>query len=114
MISRVAMKYLPSALIKACTWEVSPIFTRVLTFGSVPDGMVKDPQFVARDAIHWEEHESLGRVPMPNVFPKLSETPGAVRRAAPDTVGQHSAEVLGEVLGLDAGECEQLRRAGII
>lgn len=79
-----------------------------------PDGMVKDPQFLARDAIHWEEHENLGRVPMPNVFPKLSETPGAVRRAAPDTVGQHTDEVLGEVLGLDATECDGLRRAGII
>ena len=79
-----------------------------------PDRMVRDPQFVAREAIHWEEHESLGRVPMPNVFPKLSETPGKVRRAAPDTVGQHTEEVLGEVLGLDATECDGLRRAGII
>ena len=79
-----------------------------------PDGMVKDPQFAARDAIHWEEHESLGRVPMPNVFPKLSETPGAVRRPAPDVVGQHTDEVLSEVLGMDAQECDGLRRAGII
>ena len=79
-----------------------------------PDGMVKDPQFLARDAIHWEEHEGLGRVPMPSVFPKLSETPGAVRRAAPDAVGQHTEEVLEEVLGLDATECAGLRRAGII
>ena len=79
-----------------------------------PDGMVKDPQFAARDAIHWEEHESLGRVPMPNVFPKLSETPGAVRRPAPEVVGQHTDEVLSEVLGMDAEECDGLRRAGII
>jgi len=79
-----------------------------------PDGMVKDPQFLARDAIHWEQHESLGRVPMPNVFPKLSETPGAVRRPAPDQVGQHTDEVLNEVLGLDPAACNGLRRAGII
>lgn len=79
-----------------------------------PDGMVTDPQFVARDAIHWEEHETFGRVPMPNVFPKLSETPGTVRRPAPDLVGQHTDEVLGEVLGLDREACEGLRRAGII
>ena len=79
-----------------------------------PDGMVKDPQFAARDAIYWEEHETLGRVPMPNVFPKLSETPGTVRRPAPDRVGQHTEEVLGEVLGLNAAACDGLRSAGII
>lgn len=79
-----------------------------------PDGMMKDPQFAARDAIYWEEHETLGRVPMPNVFPKLSETPGTVRRPAPDRVGQHTEEVLGEVLGLNAAACDGLRSAGII
>ena len=76
--------------------------------------MVKDPQFRAREAIHWEEHESLGLVPMPNVFPKLSETPGAVLRPAPDQVGQHTDEVLNEVLDLDPAACDGLRRAGII
>ena len=79
-----------------------------------PDGMVTDPQFLARDAIHWEEHPHFGRVPMPNVFPKLSETPGLVRRAAPDMVGQHTGEVLGEVLGLTPTDCDGLRDAGII
>jgi crotonobetainyl-CoA:carnitine CoA-transferase CaiB-like acyl-CoA transferase len=79
-----------------------------------PNQMIADPHFAARNAIHWEEHPALGRVPMPNVFPKLSETPGAVRRPAPDTVGQHNAEVLGEVLGLDATELETLRHACVI
>jgi crotonobetainyl-CoA:carnitine CoA-transferase CaiB-like acyl-CoA transferase len=79
-----------------------------------PDGMVRDPQFVARDAIHWEEHPGLGRIPMPNVFPKLSETPGSIRRPAPDTVGQHTSEVLGEVLGLDSVALDALRQGGVI
>lgn len=79
-----------------------------------PDGMVKDPQFIARDAIHWEDHPGLGRIPMPSVFPKLSETPGSVRRPAPDTVGQHTSEVLGEVLGLDSCALESLGAAGVI
>jgi formyl-CoA transferase len=51
---------------------------------------------------------------MQNVFPKLSETPGAVRRPAPDTVGQHSDEVLAEMLGFDAPRLAQLRAAGVI
>jgi crotonobetainyl-CoA:carnitine CoA-transferase CaiB-like acyl-CoA transferase len=79
-----------------------------------PDGMVRDPQYLARDAIHWEEHPELGRIPMQNVFPKLSQTPGRVRRPAPDTVGQHSEEVLREVLGMDAAEISALRQEGVI
>lgn len=79
-----------------------------------PDKMINDPQFVARDAIHWEEHPTLGRIPMQNVFPKLSQTPGAVRRPAPDTVGQHSEEILSNLLGFGAEELAQLRRNDVI
>lgn len=79
-----------------------------------PDQMLNDPQFLSRDAIHWEDHPRLGRIPMQNVFPKLSETPGAVRRPAPDTVGQHTDEVLGAVLGFDAAMLAKLRSDGVI
>ena len=79
-----------------------------------PDGMVHDQQFLARDAIHWEDHASFGRIPMPNVMPKLSETPGTIRRPAPDAVGQHTDEVLTEVLGLDSQAIAALRKAAII
>src|SRR5690606_10992214 len=79
-----------------------------------PDQMLNDPQFIARDAIHWEEHPQLGRIPMQNVFPKLSETPGKVRRPAPDRVGQHSEEILSEMLGLREEELDELRRERVI
>jgi formyl-CoA transferase len=79
-----------------------------------PDGMLKDPQYLARDAIHWEDHPTLGRIPMQNVFPKLSHTPGKVRRPAPDAIGQHSEEVLREVLAMDPAEIADLRKAGVI
>ncbi|RYZ12947.1 MAG: CoA transferase [Alphaproteobacteria bacterium] len=79
-----------------------------------PDQMLNDPQFVARDAIHWENHPKLGRIPMQNVFPKLSETPGAVRRPAPDVVGQHSDEILSAMLGFGGEELATLRRDGVI
>ena len=79
-----------------------------------PDQMLNDPQFVARDAIHWENHPKLGRIPMQNVFPKLSETPGAVRRPAPDVVGQHSDEILTAMLGFGGEELATLRRDGVI
>jgi len=79
-----------------------------------PDQMLNDPQFVARDAIHWEDHPKLGRIPMQNVFPKLSETPGEVRRPAPDVVGQHSDEILSAMLGFGGEELATLRRDGVI
>jgi formyl-CoA transferase len=79
-----------------------------------PNQMVDDPHFGARNAIHWEEHPALGRIPMPNVFPKLSNAPGQVRRPAPDAVGQHNAEVFGDLLGLDAADLARLRNARVI
>jgi crotonobetainyl-CoA:carnitine CoA-transferase CaiB-like acyl-CoA transferase len=44
---------------------------------------------------------------------KMSETPVDYRRAPP-TMGQHTDEVLGELLGLDDGEIDRLREAGTI
>lgn len=79
-----------------------------------PDGMVNDPQFIARDAIYWEDNPQLGRIPMPNVFPRLSETPGAIRRPAPDRIGQHTDEILTGMLGMASEEIDRLRTAGIV
>jgi formyl-CoA transferase len=51
---------------------------------------------------------------MQNVFPKLSRTPGSVRTLAPSIVGQHNAEILGEVLGPGGPSIEDLARRGVI
>jgi crotonobetainyl-CoA:carnitine CoA-transferase CaiB-like acyl-CoA transferase len=79
-----------------------------------PDQILADPHFAAREAIVWEEHSRLGRIPMQNVFPKLSETPGSVRLPAPDEVGQHNDEVFGGLLGLNSADIDGLRKAGVI
>jgi formyl-CoA transferase len=79
-----------------------------------PDGILADPHFAAREAVVWEDHPQLGRLPMQNVFPKLSETPGSVRSPAPDSVGQHNAEVLGGLLGLSEADQADLAQAGVI
>jgi formyl-CoA transferase len=49
---------------------------------------------------------------MHNVPVRLSRTPGAVRRAAPK-LGQHNAEILGEV-GVDAEALARLAGDGAI
>lgn len=78
-----------------------------------PD-MLADPHFAARDAIIAVETERFGPLKMQGIFPKMSATPGSVRRAAPSQVGQHNAEVYGELLGLDAAALAQLQTAGAI
>ena len=79
-----------------------------------PDQILADPHIAARNAIHWEDHPTLGRIPMQNAFPKFSETPGKVRRPAPDVVGQHTAEVLAEALGMTEPKLADLRKSGVI
>ncbi|WP_309621577.1 CoA transferase [Novosphingobium sp.] len=75
--------------------------------------MLADPHFAARGAIVEVETERFGPLKMQGVFPRLSATPGAVRRPAPARVGQHNAEVYGE-LGLGAAELEKLSAKGAI
>ncbi len=79
-----------------------------------PQDMLDDPHFQAREAIIGVPHPRWGEVKMQNVFPKLSATPGNVRRRAPDSIGQDNDAVYGELLGLDAAALADLRARGII
>lgn len=75
--------------------------------------MFEDPHFKAREAIVRVAHAMFGELPMQNVFPKLSETPGAVRWAGPE-LGEHNAAVYGELLGLDRETLATLHERKII
>ncbi|MEV6558585.1 CoA transferase [Nocardia sp. NPDC051756] len=75
--------------------------------------MFADPHFAAREAIVRLAHPEFGELPMHNVFPKLSETPGAVRHPGPE-LGEHNQEVYGGLLGLAPDDLEQLAADGII
>lgn len=79
-----------------------------------PPDMLADPHFAAREAIVEVDHPRWDGLKMQNVFPKLSATPGAVRRIAPQTVGQDNAQVLGDLLGLEAADLEGLAERGVI
>jgi formyl-CoA transferase len=88
--------------------------------GGVPAGrifrakdMFADPQFAAREAIVRLTHPDLGEFAMQNVFPRLSETPGAVRHLGP-TLGEHNAEIYQGLLGIDDETLTSLRSAGVI
>jgi crotonobetainyl-CoA:carnitine CoA-transferase CaiB-like acyl-CoA transferase len=57
------------------------------------DEVLTDPQILARDMVVETEHPQTGRFCTLGVPVKLSDTPGAVRRAAP-RLGEHTDEVL--------------------
>ncbi|HWF00071.1 MAG TPA: CaiB/BaiF CoA-transferase family protein [Caulobacteraceae bacterium] len=75
--------------------------------------MLEDEQYAARDSIVTVDHPVFGKIRMQNAFPKLSETPGAVRWPGP-ALGEHTAAVLGEKLGLTAEKLDALKAGGVI
>lgn len=77
------------------------------------DQVVEHPQVKARDAIVEQEHPRAGRVPMAGVAFRLSETPGGIRSPSP-SLGEHSAQVLQELLGLPASKVDELIERGIV
>jgi crotonobetainyl-CoA:carnitine CoA-transferase CaiB-like acyl-CoA transferase len=61
------------------------------------------------------EHPATGDVPVNLIGSpmRLSETPTSYRMAPP-LLGQHTDEVLSDVLGVSAGELAELRAAKVI
>jgi crotonobetainyl-CoA:carnitine CoA-transferase CaiB-like acyl-CoA transferase len=57
------------------------------------DQLVADPHVVEREVIVDMPDGEMGQAMMHNVVPRLSATPGALRRPAP-ALGQHTAEIL--------------------
>lgn len=90
------------------TMTIAELEARMIEAG-VPAGrvydaedMMADPHFAARDALVTVDDAEFGEVTMQGVFPKLSDTPGSIRRPAPLTVGQDTADVLRRWLGREA------------
>ena len=75
--------------------------------------MLADPHFAARESVVRLAHPDFGQVPMQNVFPRLSASPGRVRSLGP-TLGQHSDQVYRDLLGLDQAEIDRLRSDGVV
>jgi formyl-CoA transferase len=59
------------------------------------------------------EAGDVRQVTFPGVVPKLENFPGSARWVGPE-LGQHTDEVLAELLGVDAAECIRLREAGVV
>jgi succinyl-CoA---D-citramalate CoA-transferase len=72
-----------------------------------------DPHYQARDDIVSVDDPTIGPVRMQSVYPRLSETPGRIRRGAPK-LGEHNDEIYGSLLGLSPEEIAALRADGTI
>ena len=67
----------------------------------------------ARGMISALTHPSAGPITVMGVPIKLHATPGEVK-TAPPTLGQHTGEVLKQLLGLDSAAIERLRSDGTV
>jgi crotonobetainyl-CoA:carnitine CoA-transferase CaiB-like acyl-CoA transferase len=79
-----------------------------------PAEMLADPHFAARRALVEVPHPRWANLIMQNVFPKLSATPGAIRSIAPQSVGEHNAEILGGLVGLSEADLAALAAEQVV
>jgi crotonobetainyl-CoA:carnitine CoA-transferase CaiB-like acyl-CoA transferase len=84
-------------------------FTGVNRCSEVAD----DPQVVANNYLVDFSHPVLGEVKFPGFPIEFSETPAAIRSAAPD-LGEHTREVLREMAGCGPEELDRLGGEGVI
>ncbi|ANN69120.1 CaiB/BaiF CoA transferase family protein [Bordetella bronchialis] len=77
------------------------------------DEIFEDPQYAARGNIVHFKDERVGEYAVPNVVPRLTDTPGGIDRLGP-ALGEHNDEVYRQRLGLSEARIEALMRAGVI
>ena len=73
--------------------------------------VLEHPQVKARGSIVEMDHPKAGKVKVVGVPIRFSKTPGSVRTPSP-SLGEHTEEVLKEVLGMDETQIEALRSSG--
>jgi crotonobetainyl-CoA:carnitine CoA-transferase CaiB-like acyl-CoA transferase len=77
------------------------------------DEIFEDPHYKARGNIAYVTDERAGELALPNVVPRLTETPGRIDSVGP-ALGQHNDEVFRGMLGLSPERIESLKAAGVI
>lgn len=85
-----------------------------VTIGPVYDiaQLIEDEHIVERDIMIRMPDEQMGSLPMHNIVPRLSNTPGRLRRPAPE-LGENTFEVL-STINVDGLQFAALKEQGII
>ncbi|MCG6535328.1 MAG: CoA transferase, partial [Syntrophales bacterium LBB04] len=78
-----------------------------------PAEMVKDSQINARDMLVNVEHPGIGKVTLPGIVPKLSHSPGMIRKRA-SKLGEDNEKIYMQQLGLTKDKLEILKKDGVI
>jgi len=86
-----------------------------VTVGPIYDisQLMNEPYIAEREILADYPDEQTGRIAMHCVVPRLTGTPGAIRKAAPVLIGEDNAAVLGSI-GLDAAALERLEQSDIV
>ena len=74
--------------------------------------ILNDPHVLERGVLVEVPDDELGDIPMHNIHPYLSETPGTFRTPAP-ALGEHTDEIL-ESAGFSDGEIIEFRQRGLV
>jgi crotonobetainyl-CoA:carnitine CoA-transferase CaiB-like acyl-CoA transferase len=77
------------------------------------DDLPTDPQIVANDYLPEFDHPTYGKTRYPPIPVEFSRTPGALRMPAPE-FGQHTEEVLQDLLGYTWEQITELRAEQVI
>jgi crotonobetainyl-CoA:carnitine CoA-transferase CaiB-like acyl-CoA transferase len=93
------------ALLDGADVPVAPVNTR--------QEVIDDPHVRHRGIVVESEHPTAGRIRSARPPARFSATPSSLRRHAP-VFGEHTDEVLGSVLELDAAEIAGLRADGVV
>jgi crotonobetainyl-CoA:carnitine CoA-transferase CaiB-like acyl-CoA transferase len=75
--------------------------------------MFEDPQYQARENIKLVKDGRAGEIAMPNVCPRLSDTPGSIEWVGP-ALGEHNDEIYKGLLGMSDREIGVLKDKGVI
>jgi crotonobetainyl-CoA:carnitine CoA-transferase CaiB-like acyl-CoA transferase len=76
--------------------------------------LAEDPHLKARRALAEVDDPDLGKLHLPNVLPRLSETPGRIKHAGLLELGACNAEIYRDRLGLSDAEIGALKADGVI
>src|ERR1041385_6325129 len=76
------------------------------------DQFLADPHVLEREIVVEVPDADTGCIAMPNIIPRLSDTPGRLRLPAP-RLGEHTAEILGQ-FGIDKATLDTLAGDGVI
>lgn len=112
-------KELKPILVEEIKKKTTEEWQEILDNGGIPNGPINtvdkvlaDPQVIAREMIMEIDHPISGKLKVPGIPIKLSDTPGEIRMTSP-LLGQHTDEILKELLNYDDKKIAELKNEDI-